>query len=196
DRVKQAERFLSPQAPKEAVKILLEGRSLRDLSTSELSLLCKAYNEIGDSSNQLSAAETLWQKSPGNVDAVSWMKNSLHNALMWSGDTTKIIAFADLCLRERYGDAMEMTVFKAEGTAMNKAHLEENVRKARTVELLVHAYAAVDKAPTSVHGFATMYYDIDFVLQPGSVLGKLFTATEKEKIRATIRSNKTPEATR
>lgn len=198
DRAKEVKRLLSPQAAKDAASILLEGRSMRDLSAAELSLLCKAYNELGETDNELSAAEELWRKTPGTSEAVMWMKNALYNERMWTGDTTDIIVFADLCIQKGYGDIMEMTVFKAEGIAKNKDNMDESTRKAKAMELLVRAYNAHDRLPPAAYEPPLPYYvfDIDTMMEHSRVLKAFFTPTEVQQIKDRVRTNKEAGETR
>ena len=124
-----------------AVSVLLpEGKAPKDLSNRQLSLLCRAYNELGKSKTQLSTAELMWQREPGSVAATRWMVNSLLNVYAYSDNAKPLFDFVEKALTEKHGSRRELLVLKATAIIAQKKGLKDGEKRAVVSDLLVDAY--------------------------------------------------------
>jgi len=133
------ERYMGDRARK-AVSLLTEGRELDSLEPRELTLLCRAYNNLGEDDKQLETARLLWAREPGSRDATSWMISSLHNAYMFKDNNKPLMEFVERALRDGKGSRRELLVFKAAATICQKKGLSEEEKKNLASELLIEAY--------------------------------------------------------
>ena len=141
--LEEARELLAPanvRIPK-ALAMLMENRSLQDLTVDDLALVCRAYNELGDTELQYKASMVLWEKDKGSSEAVCWMMNSLHNKFMGSGDTTRITKFVDFCLKNNYGKRYDLLILKAKAVAKNENYEQDGKsRKESVKDIIVEAY--------------------------------------------------------
>jgi len=150
-RYKRAHRLLFPEEDpqeraRQAVHILTEGRTRADLNEKELSLLCRAYNELTQKDNQLEASTRLWKMAPQSDDAMRWMINSLHNKYMFSDDNRPLFAFVDRSLKMNQGNKRKLLVFKAHAVIRQRKGMTQEQKRDTASQLLVESFA--NPAPT------------------------------------------------
>ncbi len=139
--------FDSQARAKKAELLLLDGgkKELAALSERELSLLCRAYNELGNSERQLVVSKELWARFPASSDSTRWMINSLLNTMIKEKDVATTIAFVDSALKENKGLRSDLLVLKARATMGKKTKISDAERRVEIAELLMEAYACKEK---------------------------------------------------
>jgi hypothetical protein len=164
-----------------AVGLLLpEGRVVTDLNAKELSLLCRAYNELGDYKKQLTTAQELWSREPGSNSATSWMINSLHNTYAFSDDTKPLMEFVDDALLKNQGNKHSLLVLKATAILATRKGMTDAEKRVTVSDLLVEAYKSGPAlSPYNEQELATPdspeFIDMDF--------GTFFSTPEREALK-------------
>jgi hypothetical protein len=133
------ERYMHDRAGK-AVGLLTEGRELNTLEPRELSLLCRAFNELCEFDKQLETARLLWTCEPGSRDATEWMINSLDNKYMFADDNKPLLEFVDQALKDGKGSSRELLVFKAAAIINQKKGLTDAEKRNLASDTLIRAY--------------------------------------------------------
>jgi len=139
--------FDSQARAKKAEQLLLDGgkKELAALTERELSLLGRAYNELGNSEKQLVVSKELWARFPSSPDATRWMVNSLLNTMIKEKDIATTIAFVDSALKENKGIRADLLVLKARATMGKKTKISDAERRVEVEDLLIDAYACKEK---------------------------------------------------
>ena len=88
-------------------------KELLALSEKELSLLCRAYNELGQFEKQLEVSKAMWMRFPESPDSTRRIVNSLLNTMRDENDVETTIAFVDSALADKNGLRSNLLVLKA-----------------------------------------------------------------------------------
>lgn len=124
-----------------AVELLLpKGRVIANLNDRELSLLCRAYNELGNFEKQLATARELWNRDPGGASATRWMINSLHNTYALSSDSKPLMEFVEDALSKKQGNRHSLLVLKAKAILAVQKGMTDAEKRVAISDLLVEAY--------------------------------------------------------
>lgn len=174
--------FDSRARAKKAEQLLLEGgkRELAALSERELSLLCRAYNELGIHDRQLVVSNELWKRFPASPDATRWMVNSLLNTMIKEKDVAKTIDFVDSALKENKGVRSELLVLKARATMGKKAKISDAERRVEIADLLIEAFVCKEKTDNKFD-FPDLT-DVSFVDMDPS-FATYFSTVEREALK-------------
>lgn len=166
-----------------AVALLLpEGKRVETLNERELSLLARAYNELGDSEKQLATAERLWDLKPGGKDATRWMVNSLLNAYAYSDDPKPLFDFVDKAIKNETGNQRELLVLKATAILAHKDKMKDAERRVEVADLLVEAYASGPNLPMTEDDSFTFHDSPDFI-DYDSAFASFFSTAEMEALK-------------
>jgi hypothetical protein len=174
--------FDSQARAKKAEQLLLDGgkKELAALTERELSLLCRAYNELGIRDRQLVISKELWERFPTSPDATRWMVNSLLNTMIKEKDVAKTIEFVDSALKENKGVRSELLVLKAKATMGKKARISDAERRVEIADLLIEAYACKEKTDNKFD-FPDLT-DVSFVDMDPS-FATYFSTVEREALK-------------
>ncbi len=174
-----------------AVALLLpEGKQLETLNERELSLLARAYNELGDSKKQLATAERLWELNPGGNGATRWMVNSLLNAYAYTNDSKPLFDFVDKAIKNETGNQRELLVLKATAILARKDDMKDAERRVAVADLLVEAYASGPSLPMTEDDSIAFPDSPDFI-DYDSTFASFFSTTEREALKLRMRNART-----
>jgi hypothetical protein len=137
-----------PERIRKAERLLLANgtRTLRELSANELTLLCRAYNELAEHDKQLAAAQELWGRFPERPAATRWIVNSKLNLLETQNDCDRAIDFADSALKDGRGIRSNLLLLKAEAL-LRKSAVPDATKRVMVSDLLIEAYATYEEIP-------------------------------------------------
>ena len=137
--------FDDQERAKRAKEILTNDgtRDLKSLSEKELSLLCRVWNELGDTRQQFIVAEHLWHRNPSSKDGSLWINNSLSNLSFDPGGAQEVINFVDDVKQETINESPELLVWKAQAVLNNEKQPAKG-KKTIAADLLVEAFAIAD----------------------------------------------------
>lgn len=168
-----------------------EGKRLDTLNERELSLLCRAYNELGDSDKQLATAKRLWALKPGSAVSTRWMVNSLWNVHAFTDDLEPLFEFVDNALKKELGNRRELLILKAQAILADKNGMREAERRVAVADLLVEAYASGPRLPMTDDSDSFALPDSpDFIDYEGSFTS-FFSTTEREALKVRMRNART-----
>ncbi len=189
-RYAQAFRLLYPEESardraRRAIQLINPGEELDELSTGELALLCKAYNELGDMEKQYEGARMLWERQPGSPLASQWMLNSLQ-ARLFEENNQPVIDFVDNAIKNGHGNRRELLLLKAKAIILRKTELSIEERREQAEALIVEAYSQPIR-PIRGAPIATYVFDnLDVSLCLDSVLTRFFSEKELKDLKVKI----------
>ncbi|MFO1062798.1 MAG: hypothetical protein U0892_02845 [Pirellulales bacterium] len=126
-----------------AIALLLpEGKAIETLNERELSLLARAYNELGNSTRQLVTARRLWAINPGSASATRWMVNSLLKSYAYKKDSKPLFDFVNNAIEKGTGNKRERLILKATAMLAPEFSMKDSERRVAVADLLVEAYAS------------------------------------------------------
>lgn len=139
-----------PERMRKAERLLLANgtRKPSELNANELSLLCRAYNELADHDKQMAAAQELWIRFPECPAATRWIVNSKINTLEAQNDCDKAIDFADAALKDGKGIRSQLLLLKAEAV-LRKSSIPDATKRVMVSDLLIEAYVTYEEIPGS-----------------------------------------------
>lgn len=184
--------FDSHLRAQKAEKILTRNgeQSLDSLTERDLSLLCRIYNELGDTKKQTIVAKKLWQRDSRTDDAVLWIYNSLANTLYLPGGPEEVLEFLDRTQAGKEEHVFELLLLKAQAVIATKNGLTDIKIKSMVSDLLVEAY--VFGKPIETPYSATDGESPDFVDQNDS-FREFFSTEERESLKARMIESRTKQ---
>ena len=177
--------FDSQARAKKAVALLLDDgkKELAALSEKELSLLCRAYNELAQFEKQLEVSKEIWTRFPDSPEATRWMVNSLEITIRDDEDAAKATAFVDSAIADKKGLRSELLVLKARTLLHWKKKNSDAERSVLVSDILIDAFAC----HKSDNQFDPPYFeDVNFVDMDPS-FSRYFSAVERETLKVRMR---------
>ena len=162
--------------------LLPQGRSLKDLSDKELSLLARAYNELSESKEQLAVARELWTRTPGGAEATRWMTNSLLNVYSYAEDPQPLFDFVDSALSDGVGNRRDLLILKANATLSRADEQSDAQKRATVADLLVAAYSSGPGLPMTDDDSFTVIDSPNFVDTDHS-FSAFFSIAERDALK-------------
>ena len=178
--------FDSQARAKRAEALLLDDgkKELATLSEKELSLLCRAYNELGQSEKQLKVSKAIWTRFPESPESTRWIVNSLLNTMRDDDDAAKTIAFVDSALADKKGLRSELLVLKARAILHGKKKISDAERRVLVSDILIDAFAC-HKKDDDQSQFPDLE-NVNFVDMDHS-FSQYFSSVEREALKVRMR---------
>lgn len=167
--------------------LLGKDRQMADLSTRELSLLARSYNELGDGKQQLIVSKEIWKREPGSNEATRWMVNSMLNQYAYSANSQPLFDFVEDALRNGTGNRRALYLLKATALLGQKnGKLSEAEKRVAVADLLVQAYGSGPDLPLTVD------HTVEVVDSPNFIdwehpFDSYFSGSEREAIKVRMR---------
>jgi hypothetical protein len=176
--------FDSDGRARKAISILLAGgKDASELTNRELSILCRAYNELHDSKSQLAAAKILWDRDSKYPDATIWMTNSLLSVYGYADDSKPLIEFVDNAISEGLGNRRELLLLKATAIIGKKTGLTEGQRRALATELLIEAFASGPPLQDSFSSKNFKFLDTPDFIDYAMPFQSFFSIAERQSLK-------------